>query len=458
MKFLSSLALGVGARMNAFNGECREAEPFESTTWRYDAAVSAGVSSWQGDSDPWNNEQFLVNQASQWQPLTRQEQIAVGKGQLSLTPNNDDEQPAWENMTNRLLCPPRRAKGTWTRTSQVVSLAGLFEVLGQEYTAKDIYDYWLSSRVVAAKYRRPGTETSNHTLQRQAALEHRGQEQHLSEEFASAFGLSADRMPTRASNKRLELIGREIGSKILERDMHPWAQFKPAPAGGVSRMSMGWEVLKTTLLQWDDMSLAHLGAGVREAVSNSAGGACAGCVGQPLYTCMGSRTVTRDGQPVAAGTQDAIQICCGNTALLSKNFQLPEGQTAWLCQDCHNDQTPVQNGVPNRLIRLFPLVETTSGKLTVFIPSKGPACVLALFHAPEEWSFPTLANDWDDGQPTQARDVYLRGNAMEPMKVVVNQVARFVYEYTDSDVVWNIAGRYKGRKPEEFKPDRAYGQ
>ena len=33
-----------------------------------------------------------------------------------------------------------------------------------------------------------------------------------------------------------------------------------------------------------------------------------------------------------------------------------------------------------------------------------------------------------------------------------------VYEYTDSDVVWNIAGRYKGRKPEEFKPDRAYGQ
>ena len=47
---------------------------------------------------------------------------------------------------------------------------------------------------------------------------------------------------------------------------------------------------------------------------------------------------------------------------------------------------------------------------------------------------------------------------MEPMKVVVNQVARFVYEYTDSDVVWNIAGRYKGRKPEEFKPDRAYGQ
>ena len=300
-------------------------------------------------------------------------------------------------------------------------------------------------------------ETSNRALQRQAALEYRGQEQHLSEEFASAFGLSADRMPASGS-KRLELIGRAIGSKILERDMHPWAQFKPAPAGGVSRMSMGWEVLKTTLLQWDDMSLAHLGAGVREAVSNSAGGACAGCVGQPLYTCMGSRTVTRDGQPVAAGTQDAIQICCGNTALLSKNFQLPEGQTAWLCQDCHNDQTPVQNGVPNRLIRLFPLVQTTSGNLTVFIPSKGPACVLALFHAPEEWSFPTLANNWDDGQPTQARDVYLRGDAMEPMKVVVNQVARFVYEYTDSDVAWNIAGRYQGRAPEEFKPDRAYGQ
>ena len=56
MKFLSSLALGVGARMNALVGECREAEPFESTTWKYDAAVNAGVSSWQGNSDPWNNE------------------------------------------------------------------------------------------------------------------------------------------------------------------------------------------------------------------------------------------------------------------------------------------------------------------------------------------------------------------------------------------------------------------
>eukprot|EP00959_Pyramimonas_sp_CCMP1952_P318613 6666757-Pyramimonas_sp.AAC.1 len=83
-------------------------------------------------------------------------------------------------------------------------------------------------------------------------------------------------MPASGS-KRLELIGRAIGSKILERDMHPWAQFKPVPAGGISCMSMGWEVLKTTLLQWDDMSLAHLGADVREAVSKSAGGACAGC-------------------------------------------------------------------------------------------------------------------------------------------------------------------------------------
>ena len=454
---LSSLAQGVGARMNAFNGECREAEPFESTTWRYDPAVNVGLSSWQGNSDPWNNEQFLVNQASQWQPLTQQEQVAVGRGKLNLTPTNDAAQAAWESMTNRLLCPTRGAKGTWTRTAQVVSLSGLFELLGQEYTAKDIYDYWLSSRVVAAKNRRSKTEASNHTLQRQAALELRGQEHHLSKEFASAFGLSADRMPASGS-ARLELIGRAISGKILERDMHPWAQFKPVPAGGISCMSMGWEVFKTTLLQWDDMSLTHLGAGVREAVSKSAGGACAGCVGQPLYTCMGSRTVTRDGQPVAAGTQDAIQICCGYTALLSKNFQLPEGQTAWLCQDCHNEQTPVHNGTANRLIRLFPLVETTSGTLTVFVPSKGPACALALFHAPEEWSFPALANDWDVGQPTQARDVYLRGDAMEPMNVVVDHVPRFVYDYEDSNVVWNIAGRYQGRKPEEFKPDRKYAQ
>ena len=69
-----------------------------------------------------------------------------------------------------------------------------------------------------------------------------------------------------------------------------------------------------------------------------------------------------------------------------------------------------------------------------------------------------LANDWDDGQPTQSRDVYLKGDAMEPMKVVVDQVPRFVYEYEDSNVVWNIAGRYQGVKPEEFKPDRQYAQ
>ena len=236
-----------------------------------------------------------------------------------------------------------------------------------------------------------------------------------------------------------------INNKILQAFSMPWQNYRPCAAGGTQSMSLGWEVFKTTLLEWEDT--ARLGDEVHEFLANSTTGDLCGCVGQPLYTCVGRKWIGVDGRLVADDALcfgDVVEVCCGKRALLDdRNFALPEGETGWLCQECYNAGAAIMPNKPNRLIALFPLISTKAGKKTVCVPKGGaPACVLAVHLPPSAWSFP-IDNDWNDGAPTQNRDLF-RDSKVQPAKVALHDTVRFVYGTEESDYVWNHAGRYQG--------------
>ena len=63
-------------------------------------------------------------------------------------------QPDWSRMVSRILCPARSGDGFYFREVGVMNLGLLFTWLGDQFTARELYEYYLLSRVVAVKFSR----------------------------------------------------------------------------------------------------------------------------------------------------------------------------------------------------------------------------------------------------------------------------------------------------------------
>lgn len=446
--------------MNYYDGQLREAVPIESTSWRFDA-------DWDYNPNPrasWNLEQFMVAPASQWQPLTIEQQVAMGRGASfapAALPVPRGCRPDWGNQKNRLLVPSVSGRGTWCREVHVACPGELAIELGEAHSAWEVCEYWKRCRVVAVKRVHRPAKAGAGSEQVRARTKRSLQDTcgPLVDEFRALFPIAGPAAQASSVREDVAAVGRLITARVLERDKMPWRNERFE-----STASFDWDIAKTSLLNWDYDSMVLLGSQVHEALKESVGEAVlTGCVGQPLYTCMGTRFVTPFGQPVAADAPEAQAAPCGATALLSlaedSFLELPAGATCWLCQDCMDNRRTPQQGTPNRMVRLFPTVQTTSGGSMVYVPGK-PPCVLLLHPSPVEWQFPALG-DWADDQPVQARDVHRRLPALEPTSILLpdGSPPRVLYsDVVSSDTVWNLAGRYGGRQPEALKPGRRFAR
>ena len=86
----------------------------------------------------------------------------------SSPPSERDLQPDWAQQVDRNSCPCKDAHCgyEWARFGPVFTLGELFLALGKEYTARQIYGFYLSLRLIAVKRRK----TQSHGRRAGAAI------------------------------------------------------------------------------------------------------------------------------------------------------------------------------------------------------------------------------------------------------------------------------------------------
>ena len=468
--------------MNFYDGQIREAVPIESTQWRRHRCIHRPDRITKESAATYDHEQFYVCEASQWQPIKDVSlQVALGRGVthgdydtppprgggIPPPPTAREHRPDWEQQKHRLFVPSMDGRSTWSREAWGATISDLAVTLGHRHTAWEIHEYWKQCRVIAVKkvHRATIFGTGVRAVRAQTKCDMDNTCRPLLEEFTKAFKqdpASVAPVSDSASHEsQLKTIGRMLQRFVLDTDKMPWRMERPAAPGGVDHASFDWDLNKTTLLSWDVDSTQWLGDMVSEEVQKSVVGATVlGCVGQPLYTCMGTRYMTPSGQPVAADSAEALAVPCGETARLTlaedSFLELPPGASCWLCQDCINNKRQPQSGKPSRLIRIFPLVPSKAGNPIICVTRK-PPCYLMVHASPPEWQFPRL-NDWDEWQPVAHRDcIQSKFPRFSPDLIMQYGVPRFCYtDKGESDSVWNMAGRFNGRTPEAFKPGRRF--
>ena len=191
---LRSLAPRAGARIDFHRGEIRERVPYHDTKWHYDEWAQE---TWLDDTNWFGNDEVFLVQKPDGTPLTDDEQLNVGRGQIVWEQRGDlpaKLMPDWKNMRNRLICMSQSGQGAWKRQVCGMTLAGFFENLGIHFTAKQIYAFWLSSRIVAQPYRtKPSARgRGNRAFAEIVAQPVAGPSRHYMNEVVAQFGLNKE--------------------------------------------------------------------------------------------------------------------------------------------------------------------------------------------------------------------------------------------------------------------------
>jgi len=73
----------------------------------------------------------------------------------------DDLRPDFKNQMNRMVVPCVRSRYYfWVRVGRLISLGELFDHLHSEYTAREIYYFYLHLDIVSVKRKKPGPNTN----------------------------------------------------------------------------------------------------------------------------------------------------------------------------------------------------------------------------------------------------------------------------------------------------------
>ena len=348
-------------------------------------------------------------------------------------------QPDWDRMRFRHVCPcVDTEEYAWVRHGAVVSVGELFMILGQEYTAAEIYTLYRCLRIVCLK-RRKGRSGGHSALGSAVAgvaphrvlQEHKGWRQLLIEEYATLKGQALPARGDQMANENMfKAAVQYIHVNLLQDLSPPWIghNFSQAlPGDGVLA-----RYLKPTFLRWPLEAVGTLfGREILETWNEKCNRVdldLGAVVGRPLYVCtrkLPSRKV------------------CGRIAAMSPLMDQRQKHTEFVCKDCavscdlgEHQALPVL-----RLVRLYAQVWVEKPCLAM---RRAPMHFLV--HAPKEDGV------WGVGHraPAQVHDA----TPASPGKMSMLDRGGFTYNDRESQNIWLYASHFQDlRDDDDMEPE-----
>jgi len=323
-----------------------------------------------------------------------------------------------------LAVPCVDAPFEWRRVGKVTTLGQLFMALGKKWTAAAIYEYYLRLRLVGLKRHKggaPGQSIGMAASENAGAALRQGMQpwrKRIVEEYCA---IQHEDMPvSRASRQTLtDEAVRHLHALLLQDLRPPWMTDDfPQALPGCSTLS---RYSRPCFLQWD-AAVASMAFGpdvmaVFEKKAEVVNLKLYGVVARPLYAC----TAKPDGTP------------CLQVASMSPLLEFPEERKEWRCASCRRNIAPVTDSVPERFLRLYPLVVTSKNRAT---PMRCPPMNALVFVPPLEFSWSGSSVDV--------------GYQAMPVKMKKGNRVTFQYSESESRAIWLSANSFTGE--EEHDP------
>ncbi|CAK0881622.1 unnamed protein product [Prorocentrum cordatum] len=361
--------------------------------------------------------------------------------------------PAWAHQWSR-VCVPCEAVETheWCRQSPVTTLGELFWDLGRTHTAKAIYAFYRTLRLVALKRDKnsstkassaPGFASASRPAGSAAAFGFTGSDlqapriradyshpatnrEVLVEDYIEAVGLSTAYVSSKTKQELLDEAVKCV-TLVLLRDMRPpWLDHVfPQALPGDGLLS---KFTRPSFLYWDASFLdmlfgTALGSDLNDQAA-SVDNQLAGVIARPLYKCT---------QIVDASTGAA----CMNVASMSRLLRGTAGRGHYTCKECAErkqgaDETLGFPSVALRALCLYPAVFGPDGEPT---PLRAMAPHRAFAHAPPE--------NWGWGVERVQRRVVTQANPT----ISTATPTWYTYNAEESEAIWIASSAYKATPP-----------
>ncbi len=368
---------------------------------------------------------FVPGQANVLEFLMEEDQRAVRRVFL----HADALKPAWDQMRFRHVCPcVDTDKYAWVRQGKVVSIGELFMLLGQEYTAAEIYAFYRCMRIVCLK-RRKNRSGGHSALGSAVAGVAAGRVRRglgdwrelLIEEYATLKGQPLPaREEKRYSRELFKAAVQYIHVNLLQDLSPPWIEhdFPMAlPGDGILA-----RYLKPTFLRWP---LEVVGALFGEKVLKAWAARChrvglelGAVLGRPLYFCT---------RKLPSGA------VCGAIAAMSPLMEQREKHKEFMCKDCAERSHPgAHQALPVlRLVRLYAQVSVDKDRCLAM----RSASMYILVHAPR--------NDTVWGVGHQAPDYVLAAGSASPGNLEMYGRLAFSYSDGESHNIWLYSSHFQ---------------
>ena len=329
----------------------------------------------------------------------------------------------WHQQRLRLLVPCSDAllPYEWRRTGSCTTLGLLFFALGKEYSASQVYDYYLYLKIVALK-RKKGKSSNwgSHGKRGSSAAGisgsgirkgFKGSKEQIVNEYREVTGGAE---PGSASDAILtDQAVRHIHAFLLQDMRPPWIMSTlDTQIPSESTLSC---YTQASFLQWTPaVARACFGVNILRPFTQSiseCGFEDGGIVARPLYACTALKR-----------NKAGIQGVCMSPAAMSPLLEFPEERKAWRCSACLRRDEPVSESLPHRILRLYPLVKATHSALT---PMRASPAIAHLYIPPEEFSWGTGSSSASASRAAKPRRLqYFNGRSL------------WSYSNAESDCIW----------------------
>ena len=332
--------------------------------------------------------------------------------------------PDWKNMKSRWITPDCISTAHhWQRSCKVITLSMLFSKLGNRWSARALYDFYMSQRIVVLKIKRDaGPQRSTRQFLAQET-------NHIIPELCKALGL---KVPENTAS-----LKEYIASMTLAAFAPPWLNRQPIeqrPGQGTSPSNQ-WMILRHSMLQvpWDSLptrvqATLTVGTNSRPLVT--------GAVGFPLLRCAALRIVQSPGGNQQSASGDSV-LPCGRVLTMTPLWQcVLDGKPLknWLCHRCHADQLasgsqPSDSGT--RVLVMWPLVQ--------HMMTKGSRPVQVVLDAPPD--------GWMWGEHCHSSSANLLNKPLAEKwdwsQCSPGQSTRCLLSAEESELVWNSSSRFQ---------------
>jgi hypothetical protein len=337
--------------------------------------------------------------------------------------------PDWGNQTQRIICPCISTElYEWRRCARVSTLGELFFLLGEEWPASTIYQFYRTLRVIALKRRKTDSATSKGPASGspgltgsslQAATIRKAftcNKDLIIEEYVAVQGLDKQLL---ADNSQRDSLYNEAVlyiHMILLRDMRPpWLLHTfPQALPGEGLLS---QYTRPSFLQWEADDLIHVfGVEVTlllHKVAETVSLQCSGAIARPLYVCT------------ALKGQEHCMSMASMSSLLQQNTERGE----YKCRDCMTC-APVSDSEPMRALHVYALVSTGSKSMT---PLRMKSIRLLVSAPPESWA-------WGVGQFEKKKAAT---ETAKPILMKDSSGKYWKYNANESSSIWFASGPFQ---------------